>query len=126
MRAKSMFPSLSFDQFWWVKLWLYDKKNQEARNFWWNANLSNRQVERLLFGSGSASVMLDDVEDEDAIDFIFGRACLTLDESGTLKVPKPEPLELEERDQRRMYHARVLEGDMPLVPIGWGFAGGCG
>jgi len=75
-------------------------------------------VERLLFGSGSTSVMLDDVEDEDAIDFIFGRGCLTLDESGTLKVPKPEPLELEERDQRRMYRARVLEGDLPLVPAG--------
>ena len=69
----------------------------------------------MLFGSGSASVMLDDVEDEDAIDFIFVCGRLTLDESGTLKVPKHEPLELEERVQHRMYRARVLEGDLPLV-----------
>ena len=26
-RANSMFPSLSFDHFWWVKPGLYDKKN---------------------------------------------------------------------------------------------------
>ena len=26
-RAKSKFPSLSFDHFWWVKLGLYDKRN---------------------------------------------------------------------------------------------------
>ena len=40
--AKSKFPSLSFDHFWWVKLGLYDRKNQEASRFWQNANLTNR------------------------------------------------------------------------------------
>ena len=30
-------------------------------------------------------------------------------------MPKPEPLELDERDHRRMYHMRVLVGDLPLV-----------
>ena len=59
--------------------------------------------------------MLDDVEDEDAIDFIFGRGRLSLDAEGELMVPKPEPLELDEHDHLRMYHARVLEGDLPLV-----------
>jgi hypothetical protein len=42
---------------------------------------------------------------------------------GKLKVPKPEPLDLDERDQHRMYRARVLEGDLFLVPMGpilWG------
>ena len=36
---------------------------------------------------------------------------------------KPKPLELDERDHRRMYHTRVLEGDLPLVPAApvlWG------
>ena len=60
--------------------------------------------------------MLDDVDDEDAIDFIFGRGSLSLDAEGELKMPKLEPLDLDERDHRRMYHTRVLEGDLPLVP----------
>ena len=42
-RAKSEFPSLSFERFWWAKLGLYDKKNQKASWFWWNADLTNRQ-----------------------------------------------------------------------------------
>ena len=61
--------------------------------------------------------MLDDVDDEDAIEFISGRGCLSLDVEGELKVPKPEPLEVDERDHRCMYRARVLEGDLPLVPV---------
>jgi hypothetical protein len=97
-RAKSKFPSLSFNHFWWAKLGLYDKKNQEASRFWRNTNLMDRQSERLLFGSRSTSGVLDDVEDEDAIDFIFGRGRLSLDAEGELKVPKLEPLELDERD----------------------------
>ena len=40
--AKSKFPLLSFDRFWWAKLGLYDKKNQEASRFWRNAELMNR------------------------------------------------------------------------------------
>jgi len=106
-----------------VKLGLYDRKNQEASRFWQNANLMNRQSERLLFGSGSTSGVLDDVDDEHAIDFIFGQGHLSLDAEGELKVPKLEPLELDERDHRCMYHARVLEGDLPLVPAApvlWG------
>jgi hypothetical protein len=61
--------------------------------------------------------------EEDAIEFIFGEGCLSLDAEGKLRVLKPEPLELDERDYRRMYRARVLEGDFPLVlvgPILWG------
>ena len=67
--------------------------------------------------------VLDDVDDEDAIDFISGRGRLSLDAEGELKVPKPEPLELDERDHHRMYRARILEGDLPLVPAApvlWG------
>ena len=79
-------------------------------------DLTNRQSERLLFGLGSTLGLLDDVDDEDAIDFIFGRGRLSLDAKGELKVPKPESLELDDRDNRRMYRARVLEGDLPLVP----------
>jgi hypothetical protein len=71
-RAKSRFPSLSFDRFWWAKLGLYDKKNQEASRFWRKTDLTDRQSKRLLFGSGSTLGVLDDVDDEDAIDFIFG------------------------------------------------------
>ena len=115
--AKSKFPPLLFDCFWWAKLALYDKKNQEASRFWLNANLTNRQSERLLFGSGATSGVLDDVDDEDAIDFISRRGCLSLDAEGELKVPKLEPLEVDERDHRCMYRARVLEGDLPLVPV---------
>ena len=40
-RAKSKFPSLSIDRFWWMKVGLYDKKNQEALRFWWNADLTD-------------------------------------------------------------------------------------
>ena len=85
-------PPPSFDHFWWVKVGLYDKKNQEASRFWRNADLTNRQSECLLFGSGSTSGVLDDVDDEVAIDFIFGRGLLSLDVEGELKVPKPESL----------------------------------
>ena len=102
---------------------MYDKKNQEASRFWRNADLMNHQTKRLLFGLGSTSGVLDDVDDEDAIDFIFGRGHLSLDCEGELKVPKPEPLDLDERDHRRMYRVRVLEGDLPLVPAApflWG------
>ena len=41
-RVKSKFPSLSFDHFWWAKVGLYDKKNQEALNIWQNADLMDR------------------------------------------------------------------------------------
>ena len=76
----------------------------------------------MLFGSASTLGVLEDVDDKDAIDFIFGRGCLSLDVEGELKVPKPEPLEVDERDHRCMYRARVLEGDLPLVaaaPVLW-------
>ena len=59
---------------------LYDRKNQEASRFWQNTDLTDHEVERMLFSSGSNSEVLDDVEDEDAIDFIFGRGRLSLDD----------------------------------------------
>ena len=97
---------------------MYDKKNQEASRFWRNADLTNRQSECLLFGSGSTLGVLDDVDDEDVIDFIFGQGRLSLDAEGELNiVSKPKPLELDKCDHRHMYHARVLEGDLPLVPV---------
>ena len=40
--------------------------------------------------------MLDDVVDDDTIDFIFLQGRLSLDAEGELKVPKPEPLDLDE------------------------------
>jgi len=40
--AKSKFPSLSFDHFWWAKVGLYDRKNQEASRFWRNVDLTDR------------------------------------------------------------------------------------
>ena len=40
---------------------------------------------------------------------------MVLDDGVNLKVPKPEPMELDEHDHWRMYRARVLEGDLPLV-----------
>jgi hypothetical protein len=115
VRVKSKFSSLSFDHFWWAKVGLYDRKNQEVHEFWQNADLTSRQAKHLLFGSRSGSVMLDNIEDEVAIDFIFGRGRLSLDEEGKLKVPKPEPMELDEHDPWRMCRVRVLEGDLSLV-----------
>jgi hypothetical protein len=72
----------------------------------------------MLFGSRSASSAMDDIEDEDALDFFFGRGHFTLDEGGALTVLKPKPLEIGENDQCRMYRTRVLEGDLPLVLFG--------
>jgi hypothetical protein len=66
---------------------------------------------------------MDDIEDKDALAFIFGQGRLTLDEGGALRVLKPEPPKIGQNDQRRMYRVRVLEGDLPLVPFGpilWG------
>lgn len=115
-RAKAKFPLLSFERFWWAKVRAYDRKEQNARRFWKNADLTDRQSERLIFGLGSVSGVNDDVDDEDAIDFLFGRGRLTLRDDGVL-VLKPEPLDLDDRDQQYMYQARVLEGDLPLVPM---------
>ena len=43
---------VAFDHFWWAKVGLYDKKNQEALRFWQNVDLIECQSERMLFGSG--------------------------------------------------------------------------
>ena len=79
--------------------------------------IKNRQCERLLFGSSSILGVAENVSDQDAIYYLYGWGNLSLDDEGNLRVPKPEPLELDERDHRRMYHARVLEGDLPLVTV---------
>lgn len=55
--------------------------------------------------------------------FLFGRGKAVVDNEGLLKVPKPKPADLTERDHHKMYRARVLKGDLPLVPVGpifWG------
>lgn len=116
-RLKSMFPNLTFDRFWWTMVSLYDKKNQATRRFSGSADLTERQAESELFGSEGPSLVLDDIDDEDAMDFIFGRAKLSLGEDWVLKIPKPEPLDIVDNDRRLMYRARVLEGDLPIVPI---------
>ena len=69
----------------------------------------------MIFGSRSVLGVIDDVDDDDAIDFVFGRGCLCLDDEGNLKAPKPESMELDERDHRHMYRVRILEGDLPIV-----------
>ena len=75
-------------------------------------------VRVLAFWFGSTLGVLDDIDDEDVIDFIFGQGRLSLDAEGELNiVSKPETLELDKCDHRHMYHARVLEGDLPLVPV---------
>ena len=69
------------------------------------------------------SRVANDISDEDGIDYLYGRGNLSLDGEGNLRVPKQEPLELDERDLRCMYCARVLDGDLPLVlaaPVLWG------
>ena len=33
-------------------------------------------------------------------------------------MPKPEPIEIDDRDRRYMYRARVLVGDLPIVTLG--------
>lgn len=119
---KSMFPNLPFDRFWWTKISLYDKKNQVAHKFSGSTDLTERQAERELFGSEGPSSVLDDIDDEDAMDFIFGEAKLSLGEDGVLKIPKPEPLDTVDNDRHQMYRARVLEGDLPIVsisPVPW-------
>jgi hypothetical protein len=71
----------------------------------------------------------EDIVDEDAIDFVFGRGRLIVDEEGFLKMPKPEPIEIDDRDQQYMYGSRVLEGDLLLVwmaPMLWGPLVDCG
>jgi hypothetical protein len=90
--AKSKFLSLSFDLFWWTKVGLYAKKNQEGSRFWRNADLMDRQTERMLFGLG----VTDNISDEDAIEYIYGWGNLSLDGESNLRVPKSEPLELDE------------------------------
>ena len=89
-RAKCKFPSLPFDCFWWAKVGLYDKKNQVALRFWWNTDLTDRQSERMLFGLGSILGVTDDISNQDAIDYIYGRGALSLDDEGNLRVPKPK------------------------------------
>lgn len=42
VHAKSKFPSLTFEHFWWAKVGAYNRKDQEACSFWWNADLTNR------------------------------------------------------------------------------------
>ena len=96
----SKFPSLPFDRFWWAKVGLYDKKNQVALRFWWNTDLTDRQSERMLFGSGFVSGVTDDISDQDAVDYIYGRGNLGLEDEGNLRVPKPKSLELDGRDHR--------------------------
>lgn len=61
--------------------------------------------------------MLDDIDDEDAMDFIFGGTRLGLGEDGVLRVPKLEPLDISDNERSRMYRARVLEGDLPIVHV---------
>jgi hypothetical protein len=57
------------------------------------------------------------VDESEAIDFLFGKGKVVVDSVGLLRVPKPKPVVLEGRDSHRMYRARVLEGDLPLVPF---------
>jgi hypothetical protein len=72
--VKSKFPNLTFDRFWWTKLGLYDRHNQESRRFWSNHDLTERQAMQQLFGSAGSSSAMDDIEESDTIDFIFVRA----------------------------------------------------
>lgn len=72
VHAKSKFPSLTFDHFWWAKVGAYDRKNQEAHRFWRNTDLTDHQSEWLIFGSRSVLGVIDDVDDDDAIDYLFG------------------------------------------------------
>jgi hypothetical protein len=97
-RVKSRFPLLPFDHFWWAKLGLYDKKNQDALRFWQNTDLAERQSERMLFGLGLVLGVGEDINNQDAIDYLYGQENLSLDDKGKLRVLKPKPLELEERD----------------------------
>lgn len=55
-------------------------------------------------------------EAEDAHGFLFGLSSTNVTSEGELKVLKPEPIEVNELDQRYMYCQRVLEGDLPIVP----------
>ena len=71
----------------------------------------------MIFALGASSGVVDDVVDDDAIDCLFGQGRLSLDGEGNLKVPKSEPMEFDEHDHRRMYRSRILEGDLPLVPV---------
>lgn len=72
---------------------------------------------RQLFGSEGPSAALDDIEDEDTLDYIFGQSKLTVGEGGTLKVLKPKPIDIEDNDRRRMYRAHVLEGTSRWSPF---------
>lgn len=72
---------------------------------------------RQLFGSEGSSSMMDDIDERDAMDFIFGQSKLLIGEGGALKIPKPEPIKIEDSDRRRMFRARVLEGELPLVRV---------
>ena len=51
--AKFKFPFLTFDQFWWARVKKYDLKNQASMRFWECAELSDRQLMRVVFGSSS-------------------------------------------------------------------------
>ena len=77
----------------------------------------------MLFSSGAVLGVVDDISDQDAVDYIYGRGNLGLEDEGNLRVPKLKPLDLDECDFQRMYHVRVLEGDLsfvPAMPVLWG------
>lgn len=116
-QVKRKVPSVSFGRFWWAKVRKYDMRNQATMVFWRNADLSDRQIERYFCDKPSSSLVVDDdIDDEDAIDYVLGRGRAFVGRDGLLTVPKEEPVELDERDWTYLYRARVLEGDLPLVP----------
>jgi hypothetical protein len=52
----------------------------------------------MLFGLGLVFGVGEDINNQDAIDYLYGQENLSLYDKGKLRVLKPEPLELEERD----------------------------
>ena len=117
VHAMQRFPGLPFERFWWGRVRKYDVANQASEAFWRSHDLTNRQVERVLFGAGaSAALAEDDIGDDEAVAIALGQAACWVDREGRVVVPKQEDVGFEWSDMRRVYRHRVLRGELPLVP----------
>ena len=94
-RARFKHPSLSFERFWWSKVRRYDLKNSRSSRFWREADFTDRQATRYLFGASSSSQVGidDDIDVNTALEYLFGQTELDLGSDGSLVVPKEEPSE---------------------------------
>jgi len=77
-----------------------------------------RRAGQEIFGKKGLGYESDQVSLDDAVSFVLRCGNATFGQDSLWRVPKPEPIEINDRDRRYMYRARVLVGDLPIVMIG--------